>query len=121
MIIFILVFGVFYVIFILNITPYRRLFIMKKTIAIFGGSQESTFQKIGKKQGCKVLFHCGKTRNGGNKKEFQTLINKADCVVVMLGAIGHVSMDIVKEICKEQKKKWSFIRGLVHLEQSNHV
>lgn len=75
---------------------------MKKTIAIFGGSQEATYKKIGQKYGVDVLFHCGKTRNGGNKKEFKNLIKKADCVVVLRAAIGHVSMDIVKEVCKQE-------------------
>lgn len=56
---------------------------MKKTIAIFGGSQEATYKKVGAKFGCDVLFHTGKSRNGGNKKEFRNIIKKADCVVVL--------------------------------------
>lgn len=84
---------------------------MKKTIAIFGGSQEATYKKIGNKYGVNVLFHCGKSRNGGNKKEFSKLVKKADCVVVLLGAVGHVSMDIVKELCKEMGKEVVFHNG----------
>lgn len=84
---------------------------MKKTVAIFGGSQEQTYKKIGQKNGINVLFHSGKTRNGGNKKEFSTLIKKADCVVVLLGAVGHVSMDIVKEVSKKQGKEILFHNG----------
>lgn len=75
---------------------------MKRTVAIFGGSKETTYKQIGKKHGVNVLFHCGKSRNGGNKKEFKTIVKKADVVVILLGALGHVSMDIVKEVCKEQ-------------------
>jgi hypothetical protein len=82
-----------------------------KTIAIFGGSQESTFKKLGEKYGCKVLFHNGKSRNGGNKKEFRNIIKKADYVVVLLGACGHVSMDIVKELCKKLNKEIIFHNG----------
>ncbi|WP_374717790.1 DUF2325 domain-containing protein [Neobacillus sp.] len=84
---------------------------MKKTIAIIGGSQESTFKKIGLKMGINVLFHNGKTRNGGNKKEFMNLVRHADCVVVLLGACGHVSMDLVKEVCKKQGKELLFHKG----------
>ncbi|RHW36073.1 DUF2325 domain-containing protein [Neobacillus notoginsengisoli] len=84
---------------------------MKKTIAIFGGSQEGTYKKIGQKHGVNVLFHSGKTRNGGNKKEFKNLVKNADCVVVMLGAIGHVSMDIVKDLCKKNDVKILFHNG----------
>lgn len=84
---------------------------MKKTIAIFGGSQEGTYKKIGQKHGVEVLFHCGKTRNGGNKKEFKNIVKNADCVVVMLGAVGHVSMDIVKEVCKKQGVEILFHNG----------
>ncbi|MEI2358387.1 DUF2325 domain-containing protein [Mesobacillus zeae] len=84
---------------------------MKKTVAIFGGSQVGTYKKIGNKTGLDVLFHSGKSRNGGNKKEFKTLIMKADCVVIMLGACGHVSMDIVKELCKKQGKPLLFHKG----------
>lgn len=76
---------------------------MKNTIAIIGGSQEQTFKKIGQKYGCDVLFHSGKTRNGGTKKDFRPIVKKADCVVFLLEAVGHVSMDIVKELCKDYK------------------
>ncbi|MDC3424391.1 DUF2325 domain-containing protein [Aquibacillus sp. 3ASR75-11] len=82
-----------------------------KTIAIFGGSQEKTFQKIGAKHGCKVLFHGGKTRNGGNKKEFRNIIKKADVICVLYGAVGHVSMDCVKEISKKMNKQIIFHKG----------
>jgi hypothetical protein len=41
-----------------------------RTIAVIGGSQEGTFKKIGEKLGVEVIFHTGKSRNGGNKKEF---------------------------------------------------
>ncbi|MDX1806481.1 MAG: DUF2325 domain-containing protein [Paenisporosarcina sp.] len=83
----------------------------KKTIAIIGGSQEQTYKKIGSKHGCNILFHNGKTRNGGNKKEFRPMVKKADCVVVLLGACGHVTMDIVKELCKENSIQIMFHQG----------
>ncbi|MFT9493863.1 MULTISPECIES: DUF2325 domain-containing protein [Bacillota] len=84
---------------------------MKKTVAVIGGSQEATYKKIGQKHGLNILFHTGKSRNGGNKKEFRNLIIKADCVVVLLGACGHVSMDLVKELCKKNNKKLVFHNG----------
>ncbi|KZE67956.1 hypothetical protein AWM68_17440 [Fictibacillus phosphorivorans] len=79
---------------------------MQKTVAIFGGSQEGTYKKIGQKHGLNVLFHCGKSRNGGSKKEFKSLVKKADCVVMLYGALGHVSMDIVKDLCKSLNKQF---------------
>lgn len=66
---------------------------------------------LGQKYNCNVLFHCGKTRNGGTKKEFRPLIRKADSVVVLLGACGHVSQELVKELCKEQGVKIVFKEG----------
>ncbi|MCM3443964.1 MULTISPECIES: DUF2325 domain-containing protein [Metabacillus] len=83
----------------------------KPVIAVFGGSQEATFRKLGVKFNCEVLHHTGKTRNGGNKKEFRNIIKKADSVVVLLGACGHVSMDIVKEVCKKLDKNIEFVNG----------
>lgn len=83
----------------------QEVILMKKTIAVIGGSQEQTYKKVGQKFGVEVIFHTGKSRNGGNKREFSTLINKADCVVLLIGALGHVSMDLAKEACKEQGKK----------------
>lgn len=84
---------------------------MRNTIAIIGGSNESTYKKIGAKMNCDVLFHSGKTRNGGTKKEFRPLVRKADCVVVLLGACGHVTMEIVKNLCKETGTKIIFHEG----------
>lgn len=83
----------------------------KPVIAVFGGSQEGTFAKLGKKYNCEVLHHSGKSRNGGNKKEFRNIIKKADSVVVLLGACGHVSMDVVKDVCKKLDKKVDFVNG----------
>lgn len=84
---------------------------IKKTVAIIGGSQEQTYKKIGKKLGCDVLFHNGKTRNGGTKKEFRPLVQKADCVVILLGACGHITMEIVKDLCKENAVQLIFQQG----------
>lgn len=83
----------------------------KPTIAIIGGSQEGTFKKIGKKLECEILFHTGKTRNGGTKKDFRPLVKKSDCVVILLGACGHVTMDVVKDLCKDNGKKIIFQEG----------
>jgi len=85
---------------------------MRKTkIAIIGGSQEHTYKNIGNKLGCEIMFHGGKSRNGASKKEFRPLIKKADCVVVLLGACGHITMDVVKELCKENQKQVVFHQG----------
>lgn len=83
----------------------------KPVIAIIGGSQEQTFKKIGSKYGCQVLFHDGKVRGGGTKKCFKNIVKKADCVVVNLGACSHVSMDIVKKLCKEMNIKFTTQEG----------
>ena len=74
---------------------------MEKTIAIIGGSQESTYQRVAKKKGCHVLFHNGKTSGKGSKKFFRKMVRQADCVIVLVGACGHISMDIVKDLCKK--------------------
>jgi hypothetical protein len=83
----------------------------KQTIAIIGGSNEKTYTKVGKKFNCDVLFHCGKTRNGGVKKDFKNIVRKSDCVVIMLGACGHITMDVVKKLCKELNKPIIFQQG----------
>ncbi len=83
----------------------------KNRLAIIGGSQEQTYKSIGKKMGCEIIFHNGKSRNGSSRKEFRPIIKKADCVVVLLGACGHVTMDLVKEICKENNKYIVFHQG----------
>lgn len=83
----------------------------KTTLAIIGGSQEQTYQKVGSKSNCQILFHCGKARNGGVKNDFRPLVKKADCVVVLLGAVGHVTMDLVKELCKETNTKVVYHKG----------
>ncbi|KAA6446947.1 DUF2325 domain-containing protein [Bacillus swezeyi] len=70
-------------------------------ITIIGGTQEKTFKKIGQKNGCVVLFHNGKTRNGAIKADLRTYIKKADCVCVMLSACGHGTMETVRALCNE--------------------
>lgn len=83
----------------------------KQTIAIIGGSQENTYKKVGSKFNCEILFHNGKIRNGGVKKDFKNIVKKSDCVVIMLGACGHVTMDVIKKLCKDFNKPIVFQHG----------
>lgn len=81
---------------------------MKKTIAIVGGSQESTFKKIGKRHGLNILFHNGRN---GSKKEYRNIVKSSDAVVILLGACGHIAMDLVKDCCKKYGKELLFHQG----------
>jgi hypothetical protein len=83
----------------------------KPTIAIIGGSNEGTYRKVAAKQGANILFNCGKVRNGGSKKDFRPIIKKCDVCIILLGAIGHVTQDVVKELCKENGVKLVFQEG----------
>lgn len=83
----------------------------KQTIAIIGGSQEGTFKKIGQKMNCDILFHNGKVRNGATRKDFRPIIKKADCVVVLVGACSHITMNTVKDLCKEENIQIIFQHG----------
>lgn len=85
--------------------------IMANTLLVVGGNQDKTFKKMGGRFELKVLHHPGESKKSGNKKEYQTLINKADCVVVLKGAINRKSMIMVKEICKEQNKTIVYHQG----------
>lgn len=80
---------------------------MAKTICIIGGSQKQTLEKIGKKNGVKVLFHDGKQ----HKKCFNSLIKKSDAVVVMEGACGHISMWKAKDTALKYDKPIKFHAG----------
>lgn len=98
-----------------------------KTIGIIGGSQKRTFEKIGYKNGCRILFHSGKD-DSGRRKSFKHICKNADCVIVLLGACGHVSMSLVKELCKKYGTEVLFVNGfgatgavkkaLDHIEQA---
>jgi hypothetical protein len=83
----------------------------KPVIAIIGGSQEKTYKEVGAKKGCQIIFHGGKVRNGGTRKDFRPLVKKADCVVVLLGACGHVTQEIIKALCKETNTLVTFQNG----------
>ncbi|QAS54729.1 DUF2325 domain-containing protein [Halobacillus litoralis] len=77
-------------------------------IAVIGGTQEKTFQKVGAKHGCKVLFHDGTGKQNGRKKSFRTIVKKADVVICIYGSCGHITMECVKESCKQLDKKLIF-------------
>lgn len=92
----------------MTILIYKGMIKMTYTLAIIGGSQEKTYKTVGAKLGCKIIFHPGKVRNGGVKSDFRKLVKNSDCVVMLYGALGHVSMDVVKELCKELDKPMAF-------------
>lgn len=85
-------------------------FEMKKTIAIIGGSQKQTFEQIAKKKGVSVLFHDGKAKTK-LEKVFFPIVNKADCVMIMQGALNHNAMGVVRELCDKIGKPIGFHQG----------
>lgn len=83
-----------------------------KTVAIIGGSQKCTFEKIGKEHGFKILFSDAKVdRKKNGMQELKTIIKRSDCVVVLQGACCHRSMWAVKEFAKELDKPIAFQKG----------
>lgn len=71
-----------------------------KNICIIGGSQKETFEKIGKKRGFKVLHHDGKTGGGKVEKQIISLVRKSDYLVIMMGAIKHQTMWVVRDLAE---------------------
>ncbi|WP_243767224.1 DUF2325 domain-containing protein [Paenibacillus agricola] len=82
-----------------------------KTVAIIGGSQTDTFKKIGEKRGIRVEHHNGKTGGGSVDSHFQWIINKADVVIILKGAIKHNSMWSVRELAEKKGKKIDYHNG----------
>lgn len=80
---------------------------MQKSVTIIGGNQETTFKKIGKKMGCRVHFHNGLAK-GSAARQFERLVKQGDCVIIMLGAISHPTMEQVKTLCKKMNKPLLF-------------
>lgn len=64
-------------------------------IAIFGGTNETTYKQVGKKAGVKVIHDDGLKTNASKMAKH---VRKCDCIVVITGAISHKSMEAVKEI-----------------------
>ncbi|WP_426446257.1 DUF2325 domain-containing protein [Paenibacillus sp. S-38] len=83
----------------------------RKTVAIIGGSQTDTFKKLGEKRGLLVEHHDGKTGGGSIDVYFQRIINKADVIIVLRGAIKHTSMWAVRELAEKKGKKIDYHDG----------
>jgi hypothetical protein len=82
-----------------------------KTIGIIGGSQKKSCKQLGRKGGFEVLFHDGTGNGVKNKTAFQKIVEKADCIVVMIGAISHESMWFVKDLSKKYGKPITYHKG----------
>lgn len=91
---------------------------IKGTIAFIGGSQEQTIKQIAKRMGYKVLFDNAKRPK---RAKYQTMIDKADSIVILTGACSHRAMWLIKELAKKSGKpvayhKNSFgISGAIYL------
>jgi hypothetical protein len=98
-------------VFIKPIKHFKKAGDFMKTIAILGGSQQQTFQKIGKKHGFKkIICHSGK-ETPSIKKDIRHMAKKADCLVVLLGACSHEAMHLAKQFCKQQETDIYFSKG----------
>ncbi|MCZ8520423.1 MULTISPECIES: DUF2325 domain-containing protein [Paenibacillus] len=82
-----------------------------KRVAIIGGSQTGTFKKLGEKRGLHVEHHDGKTGGGPVDLYFQRIINQADVIIVLKGAIKHTSMWAVRELAEKKGKKIDYHDG----------
>lgn len=81
---------------------------MKKvTVAVIGSYNKKGFLSQSKKLGIEVIHHDG---TSPRKKEFTSIVKRADSVVVISKACGHTAMDFVKEVCKETNTPISFSR-----------
>ncbi|WP_019156909.1 DUF2325 domain-containing protein [Robertmurraya massiliosenegalensis] len=79
------------------------------TLAIIGGSQESSIKKYAKKQDIEILFHNGKMSQRTSK--YRSLINRADVVTVMVDALNHNSMNTARSLAKELNKPIVYTKG----------
>ncbi|MDD9265608.1 DUF2325 domain-containing protein [Paenibacillus sp. GCM10023248] len=82
-----------------------------KTVAIIGGTQTNTFKKLGEKRGLIVEHHNGKTGGGSVESYFQRIINHADVIIILKGAIKHTSMWAVRELAEKKGKKLDYHDG----------
>ncbi|SFL53947.1 hypothetical protein SAMN03159341_10752 [Paenibacillus sp. 1_12] len=82
-----------------------------KIVAIIGGSQTDTFKKMGEKRGVMVEHHNGKTGGGSVESYFLRIINKADVIIILKGAIKHTSMWAVRELAEKKGKKIDYHDG----------
>lgn len=82
-----------------------------KTVAIIGGSQTTTFKAMGRKHGLRIEHHDGKIGGGRAESQFKPIINKAEVVIVMMGAINHSSMWAVRDLSEKLGKKIDFHSG----------
>ncbi|MFF0828832.1 DUF2325 domain-containing protein [Brevibacillus sp. NPDC003359] len=71
----------------------------KKTIAIIGGTQSSTFQQIANKKGVNITFYDGKGARYRNPiSEIERVVKRADCIIVLTDAVSHPAKDGAKEL-----------------------
>ncbi|MBB3113911.1 hypothetical protein FHS18_006026 [Paenibacillus phyllosphaerae] len=82
-----------------------------KVVAIIGGSQTNTFNKLGERHGFIVEHHDGKTGGGSVESYFTRIINRADVVIILRGAIKHTSMWAVRELAEKKGKKIDYHDG----------
>ncbi|KQN96960.1 DUF2325 domain-containing protein [Paenibacillus sp. Leaf72] len=82
-----------------------------KTVVIIGGMQSDTFKKLGAKRGVKVEHHNGKTGGGRVETAFRKLVNKADVIILLEGALKHQSMWVVREMAEKLGKKINYHSG----------
>ncbi len=81
-------------------------------VAIVGGYNQETYEKLFKKLGhVQLLFHNGKPKHN-NKKSLDNIIKDADYVVIVQSACSHMSMWDAKNVAKKRKKPIYYTKGI---------
>ncbi|MFT9486030.1 MAG: DUF2325 domain-containing protein [Tepidibacillus sp.] len=83
-----------------------------KRLAVIGGNQKNTLQKMANKKGLELIHHDGKVLGKGFTKTFETIVRKADAVVIMKGACNHNTMWLVKDLAKKYDKPIGYSEGI---------
>ncbi|WP_036803191.1 DUF2325 domain-containing protein [Pontibacillus halophilus] len=83
----------------------------KKTIAIIGGDNKRTIEKLAKREGVNVLHHDGHVKGGGNRTLYKKYVRKADVVIILQGACCHESMYAMKDLCNVYSKPIDYQEG----------
>ncbi|MDP4087244.1 MAG: DUF2325 domain-containing protein [Bacillota bacterium] len=79
------------------------------TIAIIGGSEVNSLQKVAQKRGIEILFHDGKMSQRTDK--YEGMVRKADVVTLIVDALNHNSMKTARDLAKKHNKPLVFSRG----------
>ncbi|MEC1524457.1 DUF2325 domain-containing protein [Neobacillus niacini] len=83
-----------------------------RTILVIGGKRNKSLEVKARENEMKIMHHPLSEKQKPNKRYFEQMVKKSDCIILFTDACSHRSMWDVRDLSKEHQKPIVYPKGI---------